>query len=291
MPFINFLYWANISLEQSSHCKIVDKTAPETYASIPHGAPWLNPDDKRRPEMFNLLPKEQIFFDLFEQAASNVHKGAVKLVGLMNDFTDLETKAKEIKDIEHAGDQITHKMIERLNKTFITPLDREDIHELTGRLDDILDFIDTAGNRIMLYKLDKPTKDAQALADIIEKTTAIIEKMIPGLRKLSSNREVEALMKSCIDVYDCETEGDRIEQHALAALFNNGHDPKVASSQRNVSGDVCLKLYKGAVHVLGRRSPHSLYSEALATFEADAGAYDQADAGGFIRLQGLRLRP
>ena len=188
--------------------------------------------------MFNLLPKEKIFFDLFEQSAANVHKGAVKLVALMDDFTDLEAKAREIKDIEHAGDQITHQMIERLNKTFITPLDREDIHELTGRLDDILDFIDTAGNRIMLYKLDKPTKDAQALADIIEKTTAIIEKMIPGLRKLSSNQEVEALMKSCIDVYDCETEGDRIEQHALAALFNNGHDPILVIKWKDIYEDL-----------------------------------------------------
>ena len=188
--------------------------------------------------MFNLLPKEKIFFDLFEQAAANVHKGAVKLVELMNDFTDLETKAREIKDIEHAGDQITHQMIERLNKTFITPLDREDIHELTGRLDDILDFIDTAGNRIMLYKLDKPTKDAQALAANIEKTTAIIEKMIPGLRKLSSNQEVEALMKSCIDVYTHETEGDRIEQHALAALFNNGHDPILVIKWKDIYEDL-----------------------------------------------------
>ena len=84
--------------------------------------------------MFNFLPKEEIFFELFEQSAANVHKGAVKLVELMDDFTDIKSRAKEIKDIEHAGDDITHKMIERLNKTFVTPIDREDIHELTCRL-------------------------------------------------------------------------------------------------------------------------------------------------------------
>ena len=188
--------------------------------------------------MFNLLPKEKIFFDLFEQSAANVHKGAVKLVALMDDFTDLESKAKEIKDIEHAGDEITHQMIARLNKTFITPLDREDIHELTGRLDDILDFIDTAANRIMLYKLGEPTKDAQALAAVLEKTTAIIEKMLPGLRKLSSNQQVEALMKGCVDVYTQETEGDRIEQHALAALFNNGHDPILVIKWKDIYEDL-----------------------------------------------------
>lgn len=174
--------------------------------------------------MFGLMPKEQIFFDLFERSAANVHKGALKLLELMDRFGEIEARAKEIKDIEHEGDRLTHEMIERMNKTFITPIDREDIHELACRLDDILDLIDTAVSRIQLYKIAEPTEDARALAQCLERAAAIIKDAIPRLRKLGNRHEVEALLKSCIEVHTKENEGDRIEQRALAALFENGHD-------------------------------------------------------------------
>jgi len=109
--------------------------------------------------MFSLIPKEMIFFDLFEEAAKNAHQGALALLDLLENFTNVPEKVKKIKDIEHAGDKITHTTIEKLNQTFITPIDREDIHRLISRLDDILDMIDTAVNRMYLYKIDKPTED------------------------------------------------------------------------------------------------------------------------------------
>jgi hypothetical protein len=106
--------------------------------------------------MFSLLPKETVFFDLFEEAAKNAHQGAQAPQDLLNDFRNVGEKAKRIKDIEHAGDKLTHTTIEKLNQTFITPLDREDIHELICRIDDILDLIDTAGGP------DVPLQDRQA---------------------------------------------------------------------------------------------------------------------------------
>lgn len=188
--------------------------------------------------VFNLLPKEQIFFDLFEKAAENAYRGALKLVELMDAFGELPQRAREFKDIEHEGDRITHELLERMNRTFITPLDREDIHELAGRLDDILDHMDSAVNRMMLYKFARPTDEARALAKCLERSTAILKEAMPRLRKLSSKKEVEALLKCCVDVNTQENEGDRIHQHGLAALFENGPDPIYVIKWKDVYQDL-----------------------------------------------------
>jgi hypothetical protein len=185
--------------------------------------------------MFGLLPREQIFFDLFEQAAKNVHDGALALAALLEDFRDVAAKAQKVKDIEHAGDKITHTTIEKLNKTFITPLDREDIHELICRLDDILDLIDTAVSRMVLYKIEKPTDDAKALARVLVDATKIIVELLPQMRNL---KQTDALIQRCIQIHTQENEGDRIEQHALAALFENGHDPTTIIKWKDIYEDL-----------------------------------------------------
>jgi len=188
--------------------------------------------------MFGLLPKEQIFFDLFEKSAENVHKGALRLLDLVEGFTEVPRKAQEIKDIEHEGDRLTHDMIERMNKTFITPIDREDIHELACRLDDILDLMDTSVARMALYKLKEMTADAVALARVLVKATAIIREAMPCLRKLGNQASVTALLKSCVDIHTAENEGDRIEQHALASLFENGQDPIMVIKWKDIYQDL-----------------------------------------------------
>lgn len=169
-----------------------------------------------------LMPREKIFFTLIEQAADNVHEGAQALLALLQDFTDVPAKAQHIKDLEHKGDQLTHEIVERLNKTFITPLDREDIHEIACRLDDILDLIDTAVNRMVLYRVGKPIDDAIAMARVLLKAASIVREAVRALRDPG---RVDLLMKSCIDIHTAENEGDRIEQHALAALFEGGMAP------------------------------------------------------------------
>jgi predicted phosphate transport protein (TIGR00153 family) len=173
--------------------------------------------------MFSLMPKEQVFFDLFEKSAENVHRGAQKLVDLLERFEGIPAKAQEVKDIEHAGDKLTHEMIERMNRTFITPLDREDIHELACRMDDIIDLMDTAVNRMMLYKVGKPTDDARALARVLERSTGILREAMPRLRRLNNRGD----------------EGDRIEQHALATLFENGqNDPIMVIKWKDIYQDL-----------------------------------------------------
>jgi predicted phosphate transport protein (TIGR00153 family) len=190
------------------------------------------------PRMFSLLPKETVFFDLFEKSADNVQRGAQKLLDLMGNFSDLSYRAQEIKEIEHAGDKLTHDMIERMNKTFVTPLDREDIHELACRLDDILDLMDTATARMALYKVKEPMPDAVALARVLVKATTIIKEAMPLLRTIGKKNSAEALLKSCIEVHTQENEGDRIEQHALASLFENGLDPITVIKWKDIFQDL-----------------------------------------------------
>ena len=181
--------------------------------------------------MFSLIPQELAFFDLFEKAAANAQRGCEELVAFLEKFDDLPERAKRIKDIEHAGDEITHEVIERLNKTFITPLDREDIHELACRLDDIIDLIDTAVTRIVLYKIEKPIDDAKLLAQCLVHATRVIVEMLPLMRKMKDSDQIRQM---CRDVHTQENEGDRIEQHALAALFEVGNDPLFVMKWKNV---------------------------------------------------------
>src|SRR5436190_13474328 len=168
--------------------------------------------------MFRIIPQEMVFFDLFEKAAENVKRGAEELLEFLVKFDDLEERMKRIKDIEHAGDEMTHEVIERLNRTFITPIDREDIHELACRLDDVVDLIDTATNRIVLYKIKEPIEDARLLAQCLVHATRVISEMLPLMRR---NKDMDGVRQRCRDVHTQENEGDRIEQHALAALFEH----------------------------------------------------------------------
>jgi len=181
--------------------------------------------------MFRLIPQEMVFFDLFEKAAANSHEGAKELQQLLARFDSLPERAKRIKDIEHTGDELTHEVIERLNTTFITPLEREDIHEIACRLDDVIDLIDTAVSRIVLYKIKEPIEDARKLADCLVHATGIIVEMMPHLRKV---KDADLVRKKCREVHTQENLGDQIEHHALASLFDGGHDPLYVMKWKNI---------------------------------------------------------
>jgi predicted phosphate transport protein (TIGR00153 family) len=164
------------------------------------------------------MPRETVFFDLIEQSARNVHAGAEALVDLLNNWEDVPAKAKKIKEIEHAGDDITHRIFEQLNKTFITPFDREDIHAIASRLDDIIDCVDTAVNRLILYKIAQPTDDARALGDcLIAATSSVVD----AVMKLRNLKDPEGVLKLSIVIHTHENTGDRLVQKALAALFES----------------------------------------------------------------------
>ncbi|MFH1021858.1 MAG: DUF47 family protein [Planctomycetota bacterium] len=173
--------------------------------------------------MFSFLPKDQSFFDLFEKQARNVNDGAVKLAELLKDFRDVEQRVQQIKIIERSGDEIARHTFDDLNKTFITPLDREDIHEITSRLDDVLDSVDTVASRLHLYRVDVITSDAMVMGDVLVKATGLLLEAVGNLRNL---KKPAAILQGCIDVHTQEHEGDRLSHHALAMLFGRNTPPE-----------------------------------------------------------------
>ena len=185
--------------------------------------------------MVRLLPQDEGFFDLFERAAGNLLEGATQLDRLFSDYTDVPNKAKQINNTEHAGDHLTREAIEKLNRTFLAPFDREEIHELVCRMDDVLDEIDEAVSRMMLYRIQKPTEDAKALGKVLVRCATLIHEMMPLLRNL---KQPQQLLNKCLEVQKQESEGDRIEQHGLAMLFESVEDPIEIIKWKDVYGDL-----------------------------------------------------
>ena len=168
---------------------------------------------------FRLIPREEKFFDLFEQQGTNIVAAARVLEELVHDYGNAKAKAEEVKDLEHAGDTLTHEIVKRLNTTFITPIDREDIYALACRLDDVLDLIDAVADRLLLYKISKPTEGCVDMAKVIVKTAEATDRAVRCLRTLSPYYH-----KHCIEVNRLENEADRLLRDLLAGLFE-GSDP------------------------------------------------------------------
>lgn len=169
--------------------------------------------------MFRILPREEKFFDLFEQQGSNIVAAARVLEELTLDYPEAKAKAQQIKDLEHAGDTLTHELVRRLNTTFITPIDREDIYALSSRLDDVLDLIDAVADRLLLYKIAAPTEACVSMAKIIVQAAEETDRAVHCLRTLSP-----LYHKYCIEVNRLENEADRLLRDELAALFDGQTD-------------------------------------------------------------------
>jgi len=132
--------------------------------------------------MLRLLPREETFFDLFNQSAANILKAARMLRALLEDYRDVERQAEAIKALENKGDDITHAIIDRLNRTFVTPFDREDIFALAKQLDDVLDWIEASSARMVMYRVPYPTGEARELAQVIVDECEKIVEAIANLR-------------------------------------------------------------------------------------------------------------
>lgn len=169
-----------------------------------------------------LIPREEKFFDMFVQQAENVVEGARQLKVLLEDYTDLEQKRLLIEKIENNGDEIAHRILEKLNTTFITPMDREDIHALTCALDDILDFIYATAVRLRLYGVSKVTADACKLANIIFRAT---EETLALIMDLDKMKKPKIMKERWIEVNRLENEGDSVSRAAIASLFENETNP------------------------------------------------------------------
>ena len=170
--------------------------------------------------MFGLIPKDEKFFVMFKEMTWNIIEGAELLKDLMDNFADPVGSQRRIKDIEHKGDSITHDIIKKLNKSFITPLDREDIYALSAALDDILDLIDASAQRVVMYNVEKPTPEAKELAFLILKSCQVIAK---GVSLLGG--KLEFISECCVEVNALENEADRVCREAVSRLFDEEKDP------------------------------------------------------------------
>ena len=150
--------------------------------------------------MFGLIPKEESFFELFKNAAHNMIEGSRLLKDMMEHYQSATDQAKRIKEVEHVGDGITHDIALRLNQTFITPIDREDIHDLASALDDILDVAEAIADRFVLYKITKPTARAVKLAEA--PALRIIWPPLPGLSSMLCTMEPTGMWRSCMALPD-----------------------------------------------------------------------------------------
>jgi predicted phosphate transport protein (TIGR00153 family) len=170
--------------------------------------------------LFGLIPREEAFFELFKKAAHNMIEGSRLLKVMMEDFRSPIEQARKIKDVEHVGDSITHDIARRLNKTFITPIDREDIHDLASALDDILDVAEAIADRFVLYKVTRPTEMAIKLADILYQASVAVGGGVDLLGLAHPE------LKECsVQVNSLENEADRVSRDAISALFEKETDP------------------------------------------------------------------
>ena len=170
---------------------------------------------------FPFIPREEKFFDLFEGSAQNMIKAAQVLNELVDTWKDVDKSVAEITELEHKGDTITHQIMAQLNRTFVTPFDREDIAMLAHTLDDVTDFIHAAADAMLVYKIDRPSQRAKELADIIVQATAEVEKAICELRHRSKLRDI---LERCVEINRLENTADRVFRSAQAELFDNTTD-------------------------------------------------------------------
>jgi predicted phosphate transport protein (TIGR00153 family) len=170
--------------------------------------------------MFNLIPKEVHFFQQFEQQSANIRRAAGLLHDLIYNFADARAKARAIKEVEHEADVITHEIVKRLNTTFITPIDREDIYALASRLDDVVDFVEAAGERLVVYRIKEPTSACRTFADVIVKIADATDCAVKCLRTLDAGYHVHA-----VEVNRLENEADALLRDSLAEMFEENPDP------------------------------------------------------------------
>jgi predicted phosphate transport protein (TIGR00153 family) len=173
-------------------------------------------------------PKDREFFDLFEEAAGNLLRGADLLEQMLRSYPEKADLARDILICEQEGDRITHDLIQRLNSTFVTPIDREDILALASGLDDILDFTEEVADYLGLYKIEAPMEQAQRLAHILLQASRQVVEAMPRVRAF---RDVSHYTS---EIHRLENDGDRIVREAVASLFDTGIDPMVVIRWKDI---------------------------------------------------------
>jgi uncharacterized protein len=173
-------------------------------------------------------PKEREFFDLFEEAGANIVRASELLERMLEHWPDNAELAREVVVCEQEGDRITHDIIQRLNQTFVTPIDREDIHELASALDDIVDFIEEVSDFLGLYHIEAPMDKATEMGRVLHQAARAIAGAIPRLRTFKD------IHHYTVEVNRLENDGDRILREALASLFERGIDPMLVIRWKDI---------------------------------------------------------
>jgi predicted phosphate transport protein (TIGR00153 family) len=173
-------------------------------------------------------PKEREFFDLFEEAGTNCVRAASLLEKLLDEWPEQRELSRDIVVCEHEGDRITHDIIQRLNQTFVTPFDREDIIALASGLDDVVDWIEEVADFLSIYRIEAPMGQAQEMARVLHESVSNICGAIPRLRSLQD------VHRYTVEVNRLENEGDRILRSALASLFDHGIDPMMVIRWKDI---------------------------------------------------------
>jgi uncharacterized protein len=166
-----------------------------------------------------LMPRDDNFFEMFIALADNIHRGSAVLVEMFQKDDGAEKYAERIKDLEHAGDNLTHVLLTRLNQTFVTPFDREDIQALSSRIDDVLDLIDAAASRMVTYKIAHVRPGIAGLAEVLYDATREVTVVVRALGKH------DGVLEKCIEINRLENESDRVSRLLIAQLFDEEKDP------------------------------------------------------------------
>ncbi|MHB0998827.1 MAG: DUF47 domain-containing protein [Armatimonadota bacterium] len=165
---------------------------------------------------FRFIPVEENFFELFDEIAEELVNAAICLHELLTNYEDVANKTAALREMEKRVDAATDGICKRLNDSFITPIDREDIHALASRMDDVLDYIEASADRMKLYGIDKPREEAVELASLIVEGTKLIKKSV---HELSHLRDIDSILKPCIEINEVENRGDKVLRRALGRLF------------------------------------------------------------------------
>jgi predicted phosphate transport protein (TIGR00153 family) len=169
----------------------------------------------------SVFSKDRNFFELFTKVSANISQAATVLVATMEHFTNLDNWAKEVHELEEDGDMLTHDIIKKLNKTFVTPFDREDVHALASKLDDILDFIWGTAERLAVFKMKEPTKEAVVMSKELLATVELVHKAVQKLKE----KNYTQMQEYCVEINKLENKMDRIFRDALGHLFDEMKDP------------------------------------------------------------------
>jgi predicted phosphate transport protein (TIGR00153 family) len=174
------------------------------------------------------VPRDREFFDLFEEAAGNIVRAAGLLKEMLNGYPEKADLVRDILICEQDGDRITHEIIQRINQTFVTPIDREDILDLASGLDDIVDYTEEVADYFGLYKIEAPMEQALQLAEVLEQACRQVQQTVPRLRELKD------ISHHTVEIHRLENDGDRITREAMASLFDGGIDPMVVIRWKDI---------------------------------------------------------